>query len=632
MAWGDNDPIAKVSPAAPTSWGANDPIAKKKPNGWMDAAQSYASGLGESALGFIDTAVKPFVDQVNTTVGLSDAISGMMTGRKRTSARLPQPSQVATSALPDLAYQPQTTAGEFAHTAGLMTVGAAAPGSLGARVANVVIPTLTTEGAGQLARAAGAGPKGEAVARFAGGVVGAGMASMRPQNLLRAEEHPAGMVDARARQNPVSMTQRAEDFRSAGMSPTLTDVVDDSGRGVIRAAGNRMTEGRQVANDFATGRALDLPSRIGNQARRVMSSDPRTPDEIRASMAAARGAHADTAFGAVRGDTVDLGVDGLDTLRIPEVVDAIGEAMRRERDPAARGALEQLAAWAGGDHSSGAAPQITIGMADRISRVLLSKARATNDADLRATLTQFGEAIRSPARDASPGYASALEGYGADSRLHAAAGVGEGLMTRNTDEFAAGARRMSDPERELALASGRRAIERKAGENIGAAPRVARSLADAPEQQARNAALMGPARAGDLQHGMRMEARAVDNARMIQPKAGSGTHLNDADAARVADGIETAVRTGSRAMRHDWAGIGLDWLRSRGMNDAEAEALVRLATDPTQTEAAIQAITARRLGSDGARDFLRLRNAALLGGVLAATPVAAAASQERRAQ
>lgn len=625
MAWGDADKVASQG------WGASDKVVSgdKKPNGWIDAGMSYVSGLGDTMLGLVDTAVKPLTNQVNATLDIGDAVRGMMTGRKApASSRLPAPSQVATRAFPELAYKPQTLGGEFAHTAGLMTIGAAAPGSAGARLANVVIPTLTTEGAGQLARAAGAGPKGEAAARFAGTVAGAGLASVRPQNLLRPEDSPAGLVAARARQDPVRMTDRAQAYRDVGVSPTLADVVDDSGRGVIRAAGNRMTGGREVANDFYTGRALDLPSRIGSQARRVMSADPRTPDEIRTAMSAARSTNANAAFGAVRGDAVDLGTEGLDTLRIPEVVDAVGEAMRRERDPNVRVALENLAQWARGDHSSGAAPPITVGMADRISRVLLSKARATADNDLRATLTQFGEAIRGPAREGSPGYATALEGYGADSRLQQAAGLGEGLMTRNTDEFAAGARRMSDPERELALAAGRRAIERRAGESIGGAPNIARTLAEAPEQRARNAALMGQDRARDLEQGMRMEARAVDNAGQIAPRTGSSTHLNDADAARVAD----AVQVGQRMMRHDWLGIGVDWLRSRGMSDADAEALVRLATDPAQTDAAIQAIAARSLGQSRAHDFLLLRNAALTGALATSGAAVAEPARDRPRQ
>lgn len=508
--------------------------------------------------------------------------------------------------------EPRSVGGEYGRTMGQSTINALAPGSVPAKVANVVIPALATEAAGQAARRSGAGQVGEQAARMVGGLAGAGVASTRLRNPFAPEATPAEALGTRARQDPAAMAQRAADYRAAGIDPALVDVLDDAGRGQVRAAANRATPGRDVANQFARGRALDLPSRISTQARNNLSADPRTPDEIRTAMSARRSANAEQAFGAVRGDNVDLGQDGLMTLRVPEVSSAIGEAARRERDPSVRAALENLRAWAEGDASTGSAPPISVGMADRISRVLLSKGRGTTDMDLRATLNQFGNAIRNPAREASPGYARALQGYEADTRLQQAAGVGEGLMTRNTDEFVRTASGLGPAERTLALAAGRRAIERSAGENIASAPRVARTLAEAPEQQARNAALMGPQRAQTFQQGMRLEAQAADNANQIAPRAGSGTHLNDADAARLAGMAETGVRTARRLGTHDWVGLGLDWLRSRGLSDQEAEALVRLATDPAQTDAAI-ALIAHRLGPEGARPFVEMRHAGLIG-------------------
>jgi hypothetical protein len=592
-------------------------------------AKDAVTGFGDQL--FQASPIGAIAKGANIGQRLAAPVIGLLTGQTPDTARVPMNPFAKATAPMDV--QPRSVAGEYGRSFGRNVFNAAAPGSIPARIANVVAPAVASEVAAQAARRAGAGRIGEEVARTAGGIAGGAAASTRLSNPFRPEAGPAETLAARASQDPAAMQQRAQDFRDVGINPTLVDVVDDAGRGMVRAAANRPTPGRDAANQFARGRTLDLPARISTQARRNMSADTRTPDQIRAAMSARRSANADQAFGAVRGDAVDLGQDGLMTLRVPEVSAAIGEAARRERDPGVRAALEDLRTWAQGDASTGAAPPITVGMADRISRVLLSKARGMDaDPDLRATLNMFGNAVRNPAREASPGYARALQGYEADTRLQDAAGVGEGLMTRNTDEFVQRAQALGPAERALALAAGRRAIERKAGENVSAAPGVARALAEAPEQQARNAALMGPQRAQQFQQGMRLEAQAVDNANQIAPRTGSPTHLNDADAARVAGALQTGARVGRQLVRQDWIGLGMDWLRSRGLSDQEAEALVRMATDPALTDTAIQLIT-HRLGPEGARPFIRMRDDGLIGATVTALtggPRASAQGQPER--
>ena len=53
-----------------------------------------------------------------------------------------------------------------------------------------------------------------------------------------------------------------------------------------------------------------------------------------------------------------------------------------------------------------------------------------------------------------------------------------------------------------------------------------------------------------------------------------------------------------------------DWLRSRGMNDQQAQALVEMALDPQRTDQAIRLI-AQRYGPQAARQAIQWRNAAL---------------------
>jgi hypothetical protein len=607
---------AKVAQAREAGYSDAEIVAHLgKVNTGRDVALSAASGAGQGAGGVADVAMQMspvgLMDSTFKTLGMMDDV------RRGKTPTVAPPYSGFTSTMTKAGHHPETTAGEYARTFGQMLPNLAAPGGVVRRAVNWFLPALASETAGQVARASGASPTGETVARAAGGLAGAGAASVRPPT-MRAAATPVQTFGERARVDPAQMRARAGEMRAAGVQPTMADVVDDSGRGMIRAAANRPTPARQAANDFSRNRTMNMPDRMSTQARRTVSADPRTPDQIRTEMAAQRRTNADAAFGAVRGDSVQLAPEGVEALRTDYGRAAIREAARRERDPTTRAALNRLAE----DALDNPSTPVTVGMADRVSRVLLGQAQEAarrGDNDLSTTLGGLGRSVRGPTAGASPGYADALEGYGADTRLQEAAGVGEDLMRRNTDEFVDAAGRLSPEERPLALAAARRAVERAAGENPSSAPGVARRLADAPEQQARNAALMGP-QANHFQNAMREEARAVENAQAVAPRTGSSTFLNAAD-----DGnLRQAAGAVGDLLRGRFGALGLrvyDAWRTRGMNDAQIEELVRTAIDPAQTDAAINAIAAR-LNPAQRQEFLSLRNAANVGAIGLATGAA----------
>jgi hypothetical protein len=421
-----------------------------------------------------------------------------------------------------------------------------------------------------------------------------------------AAERGARKLGRLAQQDPVRMTQAAAEMRSAGLQPTFADVVDQSGAGVMRAAASRQTPARQAAVDFADGRATGLPGQMSDQARRVMSNDPRTPMEIAENLGQARATAAADQFGAVRGEMIDLAPETVQSLRADRGRAAIREAAARERDPEVRAALNRLSDDAL-DNPGGT--QITVGMADRISRVLQGQAQAAaGDRDLAGMLNGLARDIRGPARAAVPGYDEALRNYEAQSRLMASAERGEDFLARNTDEFAADVGQMGPDELALARATGRRAIERAAGENISAAPGVARRIAVAPEQQARNAALLGPDDAERLQQGMALVERGVQRGRLINPESGSRTALNTADQ-QASQGVDLAARTGANLAHGNIPGLALDGvkllLRRMQINDVEAEGLINLAIDPARTDEAIAYLAPRVGGNARAQAVLR---------------------------
>lgn len=577
-------------------------IAKAAKSGLLRGASGFAGAIGEArsipAVGMLDQALK-----------VADAIDLVRTGKR------PEPNPPSIGAVQGVksflggapsakdlagmservngkAYKPQTAAGRYAGSVAEMAPAALMPGSILSRVANTVLPGIGAQGAEDFARSLGANDQVAGYARLAGGIFGGVGANVRANPRPPAPPRDPAIERIIAGQNPQAMAFKLARYKSNNVEPALLDIVDDSARGTMRAGASRQTPARAKAVAFYDNRFANLPDKVRGHARRNLSQDPRTPDQIRAEMAARRSANADEAFGQVRSDTIPLAPESVMSLRTDYGRSAITEAAKRERDPEIRAALNRLA---GDALDNPGQTEITIGMADRISRVLKGQAGTKfreGDPELGGLLLDLGENIRNPARQASPGYATALEGYGADSRLIQAAEVGEDFLQRNTDEFVTQASGLADEERQLALAAARRAIERKVGESPSAAPRFARDFANASEQQQRSAALMGEGRAKSLEDALRLEEQSLRNAFDVYPRGGAQTQLRSAEAEKLAGAVDGAMKVGRGFMgdKRAWIDLGLDWLRTRGLNDADAQRMVEMSIsrDPENIDRAIQ--------------------------------------------
>lgn len=528
-------------------------------------------------------------------------------------------------------YNPTTDEGKLAEGAAMMLPNAAfGPGGFLARTAAVAVPAIAGEvsriGTRELGYDEQSQENMRGVGQFLGGL-GSGVrfgrggrpAPPRPAD-PNAPFESRGINAATRGMTPAKLREAADRLRAQGIEPTLTDVTDEAGRGVIRAAASRQTPARQRVQDFAAARAENLPDRMGRQARRIMSDDPRTPAEIAADLGSRRAAQAAEQFGAVRGEPVGT----LGEIDHPYVAAAVREAAKRERDPAVR---EALAALKPGD-------TVTVGMADRISRVLGGQAEAAaraGDNDLAATFRQLADGIRQPTREVVPAYGQALDNYAAQSRLMGAADRGQDFLARNTDEFTADLQDLGPEGLPLARATARRAIERAAGENVSSAPGVARRLALAPEQQARNRALLGEDDAARLQSAMRAELDAVENARYIAPNTGSQTQLRQSDMAGMAD---EAIGTAANLATGNKVAIATRiarWATERGLTDSDARLLAEAAIDPARLPGIIAAMEARnpQLASQLKQLLIRGAPVAAIAGSTAASQAQARPSPPR---
>lgn len=437
---------------------------------------------------------------------------------------------------------------------GLRAIGAgAAYGALGAagNAEGDVIDRLPEAGTGALVGGA-VGAAAIPVARAAGAGVNA-LKTRFAQPLERA----ANTLGRRTNVN--QLRARMDELRAAGADPSFVNVTDESGRGFVRAAASRMTPARETVQRRAESAALNLPDRMSGQARRVMSDDPRTPRQIAEEVASRRKIQADAQFGAVRGERVPLTEDAVMALRSDDGRSAIRDAASaslRSLDPAEREVGAELNRLAGAVLDEPGNVQITVGMAQNISEALFDAADAAARQGrnrMARSLGDMARAIRNNAADAVPGYRQALDDFAGESRILEAAERGEDFLRRNTDEFVEEVAGPGDPGNDVARATARRAIERAAGENPSAAPGIARRIADAPEQQARNRALLGPEDAERLESGMRAEAQVVRDLSDVAPRTGSQTQLREQDAdtvGRLAGAVQTVAQgRGGRSSR-----------------------------------------------------------------------------------
>lgn len=159
-------------------------------------------------------------------------------------------------------------------------------------------------------------------------------------------------------------------------------------------------------------------------------------------------------------------------------------------------------------------------------------------------------------------------------------------------------------ERDLARIGARREVERQAGEGVSGAYRTAEHLAEAPEQQARTAALVGDEVANDLANAMRQELTVARNRIRNAPNSGSQTAMRQGDDAAL-EGLGIIAANPTSKLSYVRAAVRS--ISKAGISDRAAERIVNMAIDPAQTDRAIQMLSRQLDGNvKRARYFVRL--------------------------
>jgi len=425
-------------------------------------------------------------------------------------------------------------------------------------------------------------------------------AFVQPNALARGLDRFAG----NNRPNVNALSGRAAQLeQDIGRPVPLIDAVNTGGRGVMRGAALRSDGARQVAEDFATGRVEALPQRMSQQARSIVSDDRRSPDQIREALTERRSGLAREEYAAPYAQPVTM-----DDQTVSALQGAPGRAAIRKarsdaetwRQPEVVAELDGLEAWAAGGFT-GPRPQISAGALDGIHQAMTGRASrlAQNPNTRRAGAGVFDRAGDvDKALDNVEGLGAARGTYRDITRQIEALDNGEAFLSGNPDEIIA-AMEGASPEAQAAFrAAAARSIERAAG-TTGGAPGVANRLAvpGTPQRQVMDATL-GEADAARLANASRGERDLVRNANRANPGQGSNTNPDQVDTARAAG---TLARGRPIAAAVDFV---VDKIRSRGFSPAEAEAFLRAAQDPSQTQELINGL-ARRMNRREARNLAR---------------------------
>lgn len=480
--------------------------------------------------------------------------------------------------------------GDFADRSPNALVGAgvgAATGAAAGPVANVIANRVAAPVANAL----------QASNRFIGRQVGRagealgvpGAAQLTERATPNALRTGMGRMAERSPQELNALNANVERFRAEGIDPTFADVVNDGGRGTMRALATRQTPARQQAREFAANRAEGLQDRVSAQARRTISDDPRSPMEIRDQAAQEGRRRAAPLYEEAYAQPIEVTEELQGLLQTPAGQAAMQRARRIAANERREINLDQPDMQTL-DYVKRGLDDVLEGYRDKTSgkMVLDTEGRAVQD-----VLSSFrGELDR-----INPSYASARSAFADSAKLQEAATLGERFMNMEPDQFAAAVNRLSPDERKVARAAARRAVERAAGTQ-GQAPGVAQRLSGGREQGQRAEALLDDAE--PMQRAMRTELEALRNAQAVNPGQGSQTSMNLQDASGAAGMALDAVRRPIPTA----VGAIANRIRSRGFDDQQAQAIVEAAIDPNRTDELIS-ILSEKMTRKEARQLAR---------------------------
>lgn len=219
-------------------------------------------------------------------------------------------------------YEPQTTAGEYARTAGEFAGAAAFPWARGARISRTLVPAAASETAGQITE----GTPYEGVARFAGAFAG-GVATEAALAQRAANVRRLGQPAPEAQQLEQEFGPMTRGERTGRPRERLRE--DDMRRGM----GSDQAQSTLRAFDARRAQQIrDNAMRVVTRGQEPLSQDVGEAgvilgDELRTARQALReraNAQYEQAFNAARNEPIPQGLNETPTVRMQAVADEFG--------------------------------------------------------------------------------------------------------------------------------------------------------------------------------------------------------------------------------------------------------------------------------------------------------------------
>lgn len=436
----------------------------------------------------------------------------------------------------------------------------------------------------------------------------------RPVPAPRPAATPVERAGVRARLDPPAMRARAAELRRAGVEPTLTDVSGERGRRMIRAVGVKGEEAGEELTRRAT-RATSDAKPAAMDATRRLNPDTRTPAQFADEMETTRNAQATENYGAFDAEPIEVP----DTVR-----DMLADSSGRSIIARARADAIENQDWgrqveldrllqAGGEGGVGPLPRISAGTVDRL--VIAARERGAAFAARGNGNRARGAYQRRNQLDATldgvEGLRPARQAYSNQSRAIDVA-RGENYMdplSTNPADYAAWLQALPAEARQANQISVRQQILDKLGKQRDNSFGSLDDLTTAQYSRENLRAVFGQREADAYLAQIQARVQQARNASFVSPNAGSRTAVLENDVGNTAQQAVGAVRQGMSGDVIGLAARAVDAWRRRGFTPEEAEELARIATDPAQTDAAIEAIAAR-LAPQARGQFITLRRAA----------------------
>lgn len=405
------------------------------------------------------------------------------------------------------------------------------------------------------------------------------------------------------RPNTAEMTARAAGLaEDVGRPVPLADAMNSGGRGVMRGAALRSDRAREMAGDFSSGRREALPQRMGQQARRIVSNDRRSPEAIQADLTTRRSNLARSDYAEPYAQQVEIGADVARNLTGAPGRSAIQRARAAAEAWQDDGVVAELDALGQAVQSGGPLPRVSAGAIDRIRQALSGRGEQLAQ---RPGTRAVGAGIQNRAGQVDQalenvqGLAPARAAYRDMSQQIEAVDAGGRFVGGNPDDILPVMAGASNDAQSAFRAAAARNIELRAG-TTGSAPGVASRLAvpGTPQREIMDGTL-GPIDAERLARAARGERDMVANANRADPGVGSNTNMDGVDTER-ARGVIAAIRRPISSAA-EWVG---ERIAARGFSPQEAEAFIAAAQDPAQTDRLI-GMLAERMSRREARNMAR---------------------------